>query len=242
MKKIWLLYGVSILICCVAFGMDDDLNSRGEPKRNSEVWGLGSSGAALVHGVGCMCMGCQEELAREEEEEARVRARKEAANEEANARRLRASWDAQLKEMGVESWSYEVQTQYMSPRVKATIVLRDGRRVDLNQKFKRASQAPSPVQILLAQYPELAQQTATSGNTSSKSADSYLEKQIAELQPTPYTGGVDRAGWCKYCGMKLMGNFRICSRCKMRKPDKYIQWQNREAIKAQRLRALMHRE
>jgi len=118
-------------------------------KNESEVWGSGVDGAILKHGVDCMCLGCQEERNRA----FRERYHKQGVEE---SEKEWKEWDRQLKAAGVKSWSYDVQTKFKSPRIKSTIVFLDGRKIDYNRKIKHNASVPSPVDIVLSYYPDLA--------------------------------------------------------------------------------------
>ena len=127
------------LLTSVVWGWDED------DKNPSEVWGRSKTEAAMIHGVSCMCVGCQEirvkELDKCAEESRKWQEERKAKQER------RAEWDRELKAMGVGRWSYSAVTKFKSPRVKATIVFANGRVINFNQKLKHTQPVPTPVDI-----------------------------------------------------------------------------------------------
>ena len=63
--------------------------------------------------------------------------------------------------------------------------------------------------------------------------------QVQALQPSPYSGLVDRPGYCFMCGAHLLGRQRKCEKCKRHPPKKYEQWKTKEKWKAAQLRQLL---
>lgn len=66
------------------------------------------------------------------------------------------------------------------------------------------------------------------------------EKLIMALQPAPYPGGVDREGFCFFCGARLLGRQRLCTKHKTQgPPQSYYDWKAREQKKANLLKELL---